>query len=84
MPRNWDDLFWAALALVAGLVVVMAAKSLFRDHNRPRRARWLPVAAGLLLMLPGACAHVPAPVQAASPACGTGWTDCGQEDWNDA
>lgn len=67
MPRNWSDLFWVSLTLVAGLVIVFAARNLFARPHKPRSVRWLPVIAGLALMLPGACAHVPAPPTAPTP-----------------
>ena len=70
MPRSWEDLFWACLMIVAGAVVVFAARGLFCGP-KPRRARWLPVIAGLVLMVP-ACSERPLP-RFTTPT-GSGWS----------
>lgn len=77
MKGRPDDLFWLALSLVAMVIVLIAAKRLL-SADPPKRLRWLPILAGLALMIPAGCAHHPPTAPTTAPFdhdLGAGWDD---------
>lgn len=81
MSHDRDGLFWLALVLVAGVMLMMLGARFL--HPRAPRPTWPPLilAAGLMLAL-AACAALrqPARIHAHAPQCGQGWDDCAWAD----
>ena len=83
MSADRSGLFWLCVILVAIVVVRLAARP-FLSPREPKRHRWLPAVAAMVVLPLLACASAPQIPFVPTPdhhVVGAGWSDLG--DWSD-